>query len=173
MLSQLSYSPRMAQFNVLPRTYFSVAQTPTESEGFEPPRELPLYPLSRRTHSAGLCQLSQAEIEGFEPSEELTSLTRFPGVPVQPLRHISFMPSAQPVGVSCRRSRHLTSPIAPAPSNHTDSTPGTDAWLLLALHTGYVDNEAYGGREIRTPEGFHPAGFQDQCIQPLCHPSKR
>lgn len=29
-----------------------------------------------------------------------------------------------------------------------------------------------GGRGIRTPEALRLAGFQDQCIQPLCHPSK-
>ncbi len=28
-----------------------------------------------------------------------------------------------------------------------------------------------GGGGIRTHETFRPAGFQDQCIQPLCHPS--
>ncbi len=28
-----------------------------------------------------------------------------------------------------------------------------------------------GGRGIRTLGGFHHAGFQDQCIRPLCHPS--
>ncbi len=28
-----------------------------------------------------------------------------------------------------------------------------------------------GGGGIRTLEGFHLAGFQDRCIQPLCHPS--
>lgn len=31
---------------------------------------------------------------------------------------------------------------------------------------------AGGGRGIRTPEALRLAGFQDQCIQPLCHPSK-
>jgi hypothetical protein len=28
-----------------------------------------------------------------------------------------------------------------------------------------------GGGEIRTHEAFRPAGFQDRCNQPLCHPS--
>jgi hypothetical protein len=28
-----------------------------------------------------------------------------------------------------------------------------------------------GGREIRTPGTLRYAGFQDQCIRPLCHPS--
>ena len=28
-----------------------------------------------------------------------------------------------------------------------------------------------GGREIRTPEGSPPSGFQDRRIRPLCHPS--
>ncbi len=28
-----------------------------------------------------------------------------------------------------------------------------------------------GWAEIRTQEGLRPAGFQDRCIQPLCHPS--
>ncbi len=29
-----------------------------------------------------------------------------------------------------------------------------------------------GGGEIRTHEAFRPAGFQDRCNQPLCHPSR-
>src|SRR6266496_3820741 len=31
--------------------------------------------------------------------------------------------------------------------------------------------EGNGGGEIRTHEAFRPAGFQDRCNQPLCHPS--
>ena len=30
-----------------------------------------------------------------------------------------------------------------------------------------------GSGEIRTHGGFPHAGFQDRCIQPLCHPSER
>jgi hypothetical protein len=30
-----------------------------------------------------------------------------------------------------------------------------------------------GGSGIRTHEVLPPAGFQDRCIQPLCHPSRR
>ena len=30
-----------------------------------------------------------------------------------------------------------------------------------------------GGRGIRTPGGVTLAGFQDQCIRPLCHSSRK
>ena len=30
-----------------------------------------------------------------------------------------------------------------------------------------------GGERIRTPEGLRPGGFQNRCIQPLCHASAR
>gem|GEM_PF-4382511 len=51
------------------------------------------------------------------------------------------------------------------------------SWLALVLRCpienrkSEIENENGGGGEIRTHEGLRPAGFQDQCIQPLCHPS--
>jgi hypothetical protein len=45
-----------------------------------------------------------------------------------------------------------------------------------ALAEGGVENACAargsgGGREIRTPEGSPPNGFQDRRNRPLCHPS--
>src|SRR5450759_701274 len=38
----------------------------------------------------GLKSMQMAEREGFEPSNEVTPVTRFPVAPVQPLRHLSL-----------------------------------------------------------------------------------
>ncbi len=35
----------------------------------------------------------------------------------------------------------------------------------------YAHRDFSGGGGIRTHVGYSPAGFQDRCIQPLCHPS--
>lgn len=50
------------------------------------------------------------------------------------------------------------------------ASPGTD----VELHAGprmHSEAPRYGGSGIRTHEVSPPAGFQDRCIQPLCHPS--
>ena len=43
----------------------------------------------------------------------------------------------------------------------------TDSNILIPI----ILFKIRGGREIRTPETLRPAGFQDQCFNPLSHTS--
>ena len=47
------------------------------------------------------------EREGFEPSNEVTPVTRFPVAPVQPLRHLSMLALTAPAKRTARRPRRI------------------------------------------------------------------
>ena len=83
--------------------------------------------------------------------------------------------SGEPTPV--RESRRVAGPSAhPTETACTSSTPSTVALIPNERPDRHQSRRPMlapvsGGRGIRTPGAARPAGFQDQCNRPLCHPS--
>jgi hypothetical protein len=155
-----------------------------EGEGFEPPDRSPDLSLSRRVHSAGLCQPSKivapqvsrlyrplfetrnsrplesttAE-KGFEPLRRVTPPTRFPGMPFQPLRHISK-------GRVYTRSDCHRLKADPSWDLRRGCQQSTQHGLF-SLHGTTKEGMGFEPMDRVTPV----SSFQDCHIHPLCQPS--
>src|SRR6266516_2921599 len=145
---------------------------------------------SRAGHSNGnrsrssVCKNRRSlEWRAFQPE--------IPGVPVRPRRGIHSVFWCSIFGKSTYRPRlfvdsHPDRFLADIPRRTLSVRRGLRCGSWISLRSAYgtafssrnrksaIENRKLdgGGGEIRTHEAFRPAGFQDQCNQPLCHPSR-